>query len=214
MEKFRKGNGEEVMDFQPRCINVKRRCRSDVLWQIALDTSSDDREGSIADSGESSSADNQWWRRGRVQSLSSLEISWSAEFVDEVRRSQPMQAFVYEDGKFEVNPFSNLQPMVLMKNRTELYISLNLMQFLFKSINWQKWIIAQRTLNKGARTAEPALPYSNALINCGKMLSLQNDVGNKSRDDGRLLKKLFLASWSWICHKKNTSTSCKHDLVL
>ena len=70
-----------------------------------------------------------------MQSLSSLEISWSAEFVDEVRRSQPMQAFVYEDGKFEVNPFSNLQPMVLMKNRTELYISLNLMQFLFKSIN-------------------------------------------------------------------------------
>ena len=59
MEKFRKGNGEEVMDFQPRCINVKRRCRSDVLWQIALDTSSDDREGSIDDSGESSSADNQ-----------------------------------------------------------------------------------------------------------------------------------------------------------
>jgi len=58
MEKFRKGNGEEV-GFQPRCINVKRRCRSDVLWQIALDTSSDDREGSIADSGESSSADNQ-----------------------------------------------------------------------------------------------------------------------------------------------------------
>jgi len=45
----------------------------------------------------------------------SLEISWSAEFVDEVRRCQPMQAFVYEDGEFEVNPFLNLQPMELTK---------------------------------------------------------------------------------------------------
>ena len=30
-----------------------------VLWQIVPDTSSGDREGSIADGGESSSADNQ-----------------------------------------------------------------------------------------------------------------------------------------------------------
>jgi len=50
------------------------------------------------------------------------------------------------------------------------------------------------TLNNGVRTAEPALPNSNALMSCGRMLSLQKDVGNKSRDDGRLLKKLFLAS--------------------
>ena len=47
------------MVFQPRCKDVNRRRRSDVLWQIVLDTSSDDREGSIADGGESSSADNQ-----------------------------------------------------------------------------------------------------------------------------------------------------------
>jgi len=30
---------------------------------------------------ELSSADNQWWRRGRAQLLSSVKISWSAEFV-------------------------------------------------------------------------------------------------------------------------------------
>ena len=28
-----------------------------------------------------------------------------------------MQAFVYEDGEFEVNLFSNVQPMELTKNR-------------------------------------------------------------------------------------------------
>jgi len=54
----RKGNGEEV-GFHPRCKDVKRGHRSDVLWQIVPDTSSGDREGSIADGGESSSADNQ-----------------------------------------------------------------------------------------------------------------------------------------------------------
>ena len=74
------------MGFQPWCKDVKRRCRSDVLWQIVPDTSSSDWEGSIADGVELSSADNQWWRRGRVQSLSSFEISWLAEFVDVVRR--------------------------------------------------------------------------------------------------------------------------------
>ena len=36
------------MGFQPRCKDVKRRRRSDVLWQIASDTSSGDWEGSIA----------------------------------------------------------------------------------------------------------------------------------------------------------------------
>jgi len=50
------------------------------------------------------------------------------------------------------------------------------------------------TLNSGARTAAPALPYSNALMSCGKILSLQNDVGKESSDDGRLLKKLLFAS--------------------
>jgi len=55
---FWKGNRGEV-DFHPRCNDVKRRRRSDVLWQIVPDTSSGDREGSIADGGESSSADNQ-----------------------------------------------------------------------------------------------------------------------------------------------------------
>jgi len=30
-----------------------------------------------------------------------------------------MQAFVYEDGEFEVNPFSNVQPMELTKNWIE-----------------------------------------------------------------------------------------------
>ena len=44
------------MGFQPRYEDVKRRRRSDVLWQIVPDTSSGDREGSIADGGESSSA--------------------------------------------------------------------------------------------------------------------------------------------------------------
>jgi len=58
--------------------------------------------------------------------LYSLEISWSAEFVDEVRRCQPMQSFVYEDGEFEVNPFSNLQPMELTKSLSlEVVISEN-----------------------------------------------------------------------------------------
>ena len=55
---FWKGNGEEV-GLQPRSEDVKRRRSSDVLWQIVPDTSSGDREGSIADGGESSSADNQ-----------------------------------------------------------------------------------------------------------------------------------------------------------
>jgi len=45
--------------FQPRCEDVKRRRRSDVLWQIVPDTSGSDHEGSITDGGESSSADNQ-----------------------------------------------------------------------------------------------------------------------------------------------------------
>ena len=40
------------MGFQPRCKDVKRRGRSDVLWQIVPDTSSGDREGSIADGGD------------------------------------------------------------------------------------------------------------------------------------------------------------------
>jgi len=31
-----------------------------------------------------------------------------------------MQAFIYEDGEFEVNPFSNLQPMELTKNRSDM----------------------------------------------------------------------------------------------
>ena len=44
------------MGFQSRCEDVKRRRRSDVLWQIVPDTSSGDREGSIADGVESSSA--------------------------------------------------------------------------------------------------------------------------------------------------------------
>ena len=48
------------------------------------------------------------------------EISWSAEFMDKVRRCQPMQAFVYEYGEFEVNLFSNLQPMELTKNRSDV----------------------------------------------------------------------------------------------
>jgi len=43
-----------------------------------------------------------------------------AEFVDEVRQCQPTQAFVYEDGEFEVNPFTNLQPMELTKNRSDV----------------------------------------------------------------------------------------------
>ena len=47
------------MVFQPRCKDMKRRCRSVVLWQIVPDASSGDQEGSIADGGESSSADNQ-----------------------------------------------------------------------------------------------------------------------------------------------------------
>ena len=47
------------MGFQPRCVDVERRRRTDVLWQTVPDTSSGGREGSIADGGESSSADNQ-----------------------------------------------------------------------------------------------------------------------------------------------------------
>jgi len=47
------------MGFHPRCKDVKRRRRSDVLWQIVPDTSSGDRESSIADGGESSSPYNQ-----------------------------------------------------------------------------------------------------------------------------------------------------------
>jgi len=31
-----------------------------------------------------------------------------------------MQAFVYEDGEFEVNPFTNLQPMESTKNRSDV----------------------------------------------------------------------------------------------
>jgi len=31
-----------------------------------------------------------------------------------------MQAFAYEDGEFEVNPFSNLQSMELTKNRCDV----------------------------------------------------------------------------------------------
>ena len=31
-----------------------------------------------------------------------------------------MQAFVYEDGEFEVSPFTNLQPMELTKNRSDV----------------------------------------------------------------------------------------------
>jgi len=31
-----------------------------------------------------------------------------------------MQAFVYEDGEFEDKPLSNLQPMELMKNRSDV----------------------------------------------------------------------------------------------
>ena len=47
----RKGNREEV-GFQPRCRDVKRRRRSDVLRQIVPDTSSGDREGSIVVGGD------------------------------------------------------------------------------------------------------------------------------------------------------------------
>jgi len=37
-----------------------------------------------------------------------------------------MQSFVYEDGEFEVNPFSNLQPMELTKSLSlEVVISEN-----------------------------------------------------------------------------------------
>ena len=31
-----------------------------------------------------------------------------------------MQAFVYEDGEFEVNPFTIIQPMELTKNRSDV----------------------------------------------------------------------------------------------
>jgi len=51
------GKETEEVGFQPICKDVKRRRISDVLWQIVPDTSSGDREGSIADGGKLSSAD-------------------------------------------------------------------------------------------------------------------------------------------------------------
>jgi len=99
-----------------------RRCEEKAQkWRAVADCSRHEqqRPGRL-DRRELSSADNQWWRQGWATSLSSLEISWSAEFVDEVWWCQPMQAFVYEDGEFEVNPFTIIQPMELTKNRSDV----------------------------------------------------------------------------------------------
>jgi len=52
-------NKQQSWTLWSRREDVKRRRSSDVLWRIVPDTSSGDREGSIADGGESSSADNQ-----------------------------------------------------------------------------------------------------------------------------------------------------------
>jgi hypothetical protein len=48
------------------------------------------------------------------------------------------------------------------------------------------------TLNNGAKTAEPASPYSKAFSNCGRILFLQNDGGNESKDGVSLLKKQWV----------------------
>jgi len=86
-----------------------------------------------------------------------------------------------------------------MNNTSNTDCSLPLFKLKTISVDFMQFTAAfyeKCTLNNGAKTADPALPYSNALMSCGRMLNLQNDVGNRSRDDGRLLKKLFFASWS------------------
>lgn len=65
------------------------------------------------------------------------------------------------------------------------------------------------TLNIGAKTAEPASPYSNAVISWGKILCLQTLSGKLSKCGVKLEKNLFFSflSFIWISSKKsNVST--------
>ena len=109
------------MGFQPRCKDVKRRCRSDVLWQIVPDMNSGNWEGSTADGRVEFGGQSVKTRPSALSAEPRNQlVGRRAEFVDEVRRCQPRQPFVHKNGEFEVNPFSNFQPMELTKNRSDV----------------------------------------------------------------------------------------------
>jgi len=57
-----------------------------VLRQTVPNTSSGDRKSPVTDGEQSSTADNQWWRRGGrgTKSQTSLNVCHLIEFVDEV----------------------------------------------------------------------------------------------------------------------------------
>ena len=46
--------------------------------------------------------------------------------------------------------------------------------------------------NNGARTADPAPPYSKALMSCGRILQREKASGNESRDELSSVKNSFL----------------------
>jgi len=50
------------------------------------------------------------------------------------------------------------------------------------------------TLNMGASTEEPALPYSKAFNSCGKILLRHIWGGKESREGVRLAKNLFFSA--------------------
>lgn len=66
-------------------------------------------------------------------------------------------------------------------------------------------------MNSGAKTADPALPYSKAFISCGRILCLHMADGKESNDGVKLLKNLFFSVWSFIYNKKYKKSKILQD---
>jgi len=55
-----------------------------------------------------------------AESLTNLDVRHLTQFIDEVRRCRPVKAFVYEDGTLDSNPLRSLQPVELVKERSDV----------------------------------------------------------------------------------------------
>jgi len=68
----------------------------------------------------SSAADDQWWRWGRTESPTSLDVRHLTQFIDEVRRCRPVKTCVYKGGTFESNPLRSFQSVQLAEERSNV----------------------------------------------------------------------------------------------
>lgn len=85
---------------------------------------------------------------------------------------------------------------------TDWWLSTALHSFWAQSIAWSRSRFL--TLNSGARTVEPAEPYSNAFKSNGKICILQYCCGNESSWELNDLKNSFCSSWDFIYRRKES----------